>query len=177
MSGDAEIQSGLEGVVAFATQIAEPDRDGGALRYRGVDIEDLVGTVAYERVWGLLVDGAFEPGLEPGAAASLPVHSGDARVDLQAALALLAATSGARAADRHRRRSAPATTSLRSRRRRSRSSRSPRAARDLPAGAGRGSSRRASGAAERFLPSGAARPTLRTRGRSTPTGSRRPSTA
>src|SRR4029077_13184206 len=33
---------GLEGVVAFTTQIAEPDKDGGALRYRGVDIEDLV---------------------------------------------------------------------------------------------------------------------------------------
>ena len=62
MSGDAEIQSGLEGVVAFATQIAEPDRDGGALRYRGVDIEDLVGAVPFERVWGLLVDGSFEPG-------------------------------------------------------------------------------------------------------------------
>ena len=33
---------GLEGVVAFTTEIAEPDKDGGALRYRGVDIEDLV---------------------------------------------------------------------------------------------------------------------------------------
>ena len=25
--------TGLEGVVAFATEISEPDRDGGALRY------------------------------------------------------------------------------------------------------------------------------------------------
>ena len=33
---------GLEGVVAFETEIAEPDREGGALRYRGVDIEELV---------------------------------------------------------------------------------------------------------------------------------------
>jgi citrate synthase len=33
-----DVQSGLEGVVAFATEIAEPDRAGGALRYRGVDI-------------------------------------------------------------------------------------------------------------------------------------------
>src|ERR1035437_3219258 len=40
-----EVQSGLEGVVAFATEIAEPDREGGALRYRGVDIENLVGAV------------------------------------------------------------------------------------------------------------------------------------
>ena len=57
----AEVQSGLEGVVAFATEIAEPDKEGGSLRYRGVDIDDLVGKVPFEKVWGLLVDGAFEP--------------------------------------------------------------------------------------------------------------------
>ena len=60
-----EVQSGLEGVVAFATEIAEPDKEGGALRYRGVDIEDLVGVVPYEKVWGLLVDNEFNPGLPP----------------------------------------------------------------------------------------------------------------
>ena len=54
-----DVQSGLEGVVAFATEIAEPDRDGGALRYRGVDIEEIVGNVPFEQVWGLLVDGTF----------------------------------------------------------------------------------------------------------------------
>ena len=32
-SPSSEVQSGLEGVVAFATEIAEPDREGGALRY------------------------------------------------------------------------------------------------------------------------------------------------
>jgi citrate synthase len=42
--------------VAVETEIAEPDREGGSLRYRGVDIEDLVGHVPYEQVWGLLVD-------------------------------------------------------------------------------------------------------------------------
>jgi citrate synthase len=94
VSGESEIRSGLEGVVAFATTIAEPDRDGGALRYRGVDIEELVGAVPYERVWGLLVDGSFAPGLAAAAPAVLPVHSGDARADLQAALALLAPSSG-----------------------------------------------------------------------------------
>ena len=52
MTTAPEVQSGLEGVVAFATEIAEPDREGGALRYRGVDIEDLVGAVPYEKVWG-----------------------------------------------------------------------------------------------------------------------------
>ena len=41
MSVTTEVQSGLEGVVAFATEIAEPDREGGALRYRGVNIEEL----------------------------------------------------------------------------------------------------------------------------------------
>ena len=54
---------GLEGVVAFETEIAEPDKDGGALRYRGVDIEDLVGKVTFGNVWALLVDGKFGPGL------------------------------------------------------------------------------------------------------------------
>ena len=85
-----EIQSGLEGVVAFATEIAEPDREGGALRYRGVDIEDLVGTLPFEKVWGLLVDGSFEPGLLPAEPHPLLVRSGDPRVDVQSALAMLA---------------------------------------------------------------------------------------
>jgi citrate synthase len=40
-----EFKPGLEGVVAIQTEIAEPDREGGALRYRGVDIEELVGQV------------------------------------------------------------------------------------------------------------------------------------
>jgi citrate synthase len=85
-----EVQSGLEGVVAFATEIAEPNRSGGSLRYRGVDIEDLVGTVPYEKVWGLLVDGHFEPGLPPAEPHPLTVRSGDPRVDVQSALAMLA---------------------------------------------------------------------------------------
>src|SRR3954470_5191534 len=88
MSG--EVQSGLEGVVAFATTIAEPDKEGGALRYRGVDIEDLVGSVPFEQVWGLLVDGSFEPGMPPAQPHPLAVRTGDPRADLQAALAMLA---------------------------------------------------------------------------------------
>src|SRR5580658_4896296 len=85
-----EVQSGLEGVVAFATEIAEPDKEGGALRYRGVDIENLVGAVPYEQVWGLLVDGHFKPGLPPAEPHPLSVRSGDPRVDVQSALAMLA---------------------------------------------------------------------------------------
>src|ERR671921_518737 len=86
----SEVQSGLEGVVAFATEIAEPDKAGSALRYRGVDIEDLVGQVPYEQVWGLLVDGTLEPGLPPAEPHPLAVRTGDPRTDVQAALAMLA---------------------------------------------------------------------------------------
>src|ERR1700756_4030866 len=89
MSATVEVQSGLEGVVAFATEIAEPDREGGALRYRGVDIEELVGQVPFEQVWGLLVDDALLPGLPPAEPHPLSVHSGDPRVDVQSALAML----------------------------------------------------------------------------------------
>ena len=87
----SEVKSGLEGVVAFATEIAEPDKAGSALRYRGVDIDDLVGRVPFEHVWGLLVDGTFEPGLAPAEPFELPVpRTGDPRVDVQSALAQLA---------------------------------------------------------------------------------------
>src|ERR1700760_2770028 len=84
-----EVNEGLEGVIAFATEIAEPDRAGGSLRYRGVDIEDLVGQVPFELVWGLLVDGTLKPGLPPAEPHPLSVHSGDPRVDVQSALAML----------------------------------------------------------------------------------------
>jgi citrate synthase len=85
---------GLEGVVAFETEIAEPDKDGGSLRYRGVDIEELVGHVSYGHIWGLLVDNAFAPGLPPAEPYPIPVHSGDIRVDVQSALAMLAPAWG-----------------------------------------------------------------------------------
>ncbi|MEI2730835.1 MAG: citrate synthase 2 [Dermatophilaceae bacterium] len=85
----SDFHPGLEGVIAFETTIAEPDREGSALRYRGVDIEDLVGTVSFGNVWGLLVDDDFYPGLPPAEPFPLPVHSGDVRVDVQSALAQL----------------------------------------------------------------------------------------
>ena len=87
---------GLEGIIAFETEIAEPDKDGGALRYRGVDIEDLVGKVTFGNVWALLVDGKFGPGLPPAEPFPIPVHTGDVRVDVQAALAMLAPIWGYR---------------------------------------------------------------------------------
>ena len=92
----SDFKPGLEGVIAFESEIAEPDREGGALRYRGVDIEELVGHVSYGHVWGLLVDNAFAPGLPPAEPYPIPVHSGDIRVDVQSALAMLAPAWGLR---------------------------------------------------------------------------------
>ena len=71
-----DFREGLEGIVAFRTEIAEPDREGGSLRYRGVDIEDLVGHVPFEQVWGLLVDDSLTPGLAPAEPFALPAADG-----------------------------------------------------------------------------------------------------
>ena len=170
MADVAQVQSGLEGVVAFATEIAEPDKAGGALRYRGVDIEDLVGALPFEKVWGLLVDGSFDPGLPPAIPHPLSVRTGDPRADLQAAVAMLAPEWGLKPvidiSDEQARQdlarvsvmalSFVAQSARRCRRPRStRRSRSPRAS----------------------SPAGAVRPIPATSRRSTPTGSPPPSTA
>jgi citrate synthase len=89
-----EFKPGLEGVVAIQTEIAEPDREGGALRYRGVNIEELVGHVPYEKVWGLLVHESLEAGMpdpEPYEPKSL---TGNAPSDLQAETARLSSEWG-----------------------------------------------------------------------------------
>jgi citrate synthase len=85
----SDFQPGLEGVVAVETEIAEPDREGGSLHYRGIDIEELVGRYPYENVWGLLVDGDLDskmPDPEPYEPARL---TGNAPSDLQAETARL----------------------------------------------------------------------------------------
>jgi citrate synthase len=85
-----DFKPGLEGIVAVETEIAEPDREGGSLRYRGVDIEELVGHLPYENVWGLLVDddpSSRMPDPELHEPAAL---TGNAPADLQAETALLA---------------------------------------------------------------------------------------
>jgi len=92
----SDFKPGLEGVVAFETEIAEPDKDGGSLRYRGVDIQELVGHVSFGHVWGLLVDNAFSPGLPPAESLPLPVRTGDVRVDAQSGVAALGAQWGLR---------------------------------------------------------------------------------
>src|SRR5207248_11315553 len=89
MSSNNDFKPGLEGVVAVETEIMEPDREGGSLRYRGVDVEPLVGHVPYENVWGLLVDDDLSskvPDPEPYEPSDL---TGDAPADLQAEMARL----------------------------------------------------------------------------------------
>ena len=84
-----DFKPGLEGVVAVQTEIAEPDREGGSLRYRGIDIEELVGHVPYEKVWGLLVDDDISsamPDPEPFEPTGL---TGNAPSDLQTETARL----------------------------------------------------------------------------------------
>ena len=89
-----DFKPGLEGVIAFESIIAEPDKEGSALRYRGVDIDDLVGHVSFGNVWGLLVDDSFAPGLPKAPELELPIRSGDVRADVQASIALLAPKLG-----------------------------------------------------------------------------------
>jgi citrate synthase len=91
-----EIRPGLEGVVAFETTIAEPDKEGSALRYRGVDIEELVGRYPFEQVWGLLVDESLEPGMPRAERIELQDPSGSVMADLQAGLATLGPKWGLR---------------------------------------------------------------------------------
>jgi citrate synthase len=89
-----DFKPGLEGIVAVETEIAEPDREGGSLRYRGVDIEELVGRYPYENVWGLLVDDDLDstmPDPEPYEPETL---TGNAPADLQAETARLAGEWG-----------------------------------------------------------------------------------
>ena len=76
--------------IRVETAIAAPDREGGALRYRGVDIEELVGRYPYENVWGLLVDDDIDskmPDPEPYVPKGL---TGNAPADLQSEVAHLA---------------------------------------------------------------------------------------
>ena len=59
-------------------------------------IEELCGRVPFEKVWGLLIDSAYEPGLPPAEPYNIPIHTGDIRVDVQAAVAMLAPAFGMR---------------------------------------------------------------------------------
>jgi citrate synthase len=89
---------GFVGVTAFTTAICQPSSVGDRLRFRGVDIRDLVGVRPYDDVWRLLVDD--DPGAGPLAdiahtevAAALDV-SGTPRVTLQRAILRLGESRG-----------------------------------------------------------------------------------
>ena len=92
----SDFRPGLEGVIAFETEIAEPDKDGGSLRYRGIDIEDLVGRYPFENVWGLLVDEDINSPLPFPEPIQLQDPSGSVPADLQAGLATLGPKWGLR---------------------------------------------------------------------------------
>jgi len=70
----------------------------GVLRYRGREVADLAGSLPFEQVWGLLVDGDVpvegDGALPPAEPFPLPVRTGDVRVDVQSALAQLAPVWG-----------------------------------------------------------------------------------
>ena len=56
-----EVPSGLEGVIAFDTAIAEPDKAGTRCATAAWTSRSWSGRVPFEEVWGLLVDGSYEP--------------------------------------------------------------------------------------------------------------------
>src|SRR4029453_11169769 len=85
-----DFKPGLGGVGAVETEIAEPDKEGGVLRYRGVDITELVGNVPYERVWGLLVDNDLNSVMPPPEPYDPVGLTGNAPADLQSQTARLA---------------------------------------------------------------------------------------
>src|SRR6059036_3892960 len=94
MSSNNDFRPWLEGVVAVETEIMEPDREGGTLRYRGVDVEPLIGEYPYENIWGLLVDDDIQsrmPLPEPFEPVGITGH---APADLQAQTARISGVWG-----------------------------------------------------------------------------------
>lgn len=80
----------------LTTRIAESDPTTPALRYRGVDLDELVGKVPFDRVWGLLVREDLGYRLPPAEVHPLPARTGSLRADVQSALATLAPVWGFR---------------------------------------------------------------------------------
>lgn len=71
MTQEAVLYPGFEGATAFTTGICRPSSTGDVLRYRGVDIVEIVGVRPYDDVWRLLVDG------EPGSGALSDIGAGE----------------------------------------------------------------------------------------------------
>lgn len=60
---DTRLYPGFEGVTAFTTAICRPSSEGDELRFRGVDIREIVGTYSFDSVWRLLVEDDLGSGL------------------------------------------------------------------------------------------------------------------
>lgn len=87
----SQYSPGLAGVTAFTTTISEPDREGGTLRYRGVEVDRLAQALNFEDVWSLLVAKDFNYTWTPVDHIPLSESTHDIRIDLQANTAALAA--------------------------------------------------------------------------------------
>ena len=123
---DSDFKPGLEGVIAFESEIAEPDKEGGALRYRGVDIKDLVGRVSLRQRLGPARRQRVRPGPAAGRAvpAAGPLRRRPGRRAVRARHARARCGGSSRCSTSTPRR--PATTWPAPRSWRCRSSRSPR---------------------------------------------------
>ena len=87
----SDFKPGLEGVVAFETRDRRTRQARAAHSATAASTSRTwSGQVSYGNVWGLLVDNEFNPGLPPAEPYPIPVRSGDIRVDVQSALAMLA---------------------------------------------------------------------------------------
>lgn len=82
-----DVPPGLAGVAVVETRIAEPDSAGSNLRYRGVPVDALAGSVPFEQVWGLLVADRLSETISLSDMVPATFRSGDIRVDMQAGVA------------------------------------------------------------------------------------------
>lgn len=83
-----DIRPSFEGIVAFETTNAAADGEGSALRYHGIDIEELLGPYSFERDWACSSTKTAR-GTPRAAQIELQDPSGSVMVDLQAGLATL----------------------------------------------------------------------------------------
>ena len=81
---------GLEGVVAFATEIAEPDKRAARCATAASTSRTSSARSRSSRSGACSWTARFSPGLPPAEPHPLTVRSGDPRVDVQSALAMLA---------------------------------------------------------------------------------------
>ncbi len=86
----------MSGPPEETTPISSIDSTSGVLRYRNLDVTEIIGQEHYDAAWGLLVDGRLHPALPPDEPFPFAAHTGDCRVDVQTAIAQLAPVWGFR---------------------------------------------------------------------------------